>query len=113
MKKLLILTLLLTGCGRGFNYSDGQRTGVVYKFSQAGIICKTWEGTMAISTGQAVAELVNFDFAVENNDPMLIAEVNRVLNSGERVRLTYDQRMLTGFCAPRSDYWITKVEMVK
>lgn len=113
VKRLLLFTLLLAGCGRGFDFSDGQRTGVIYKFSRKGIVCKTWEGTMAISTGQAVAELVNFDFAVENEDPALIAEVNRVINSGERVRLTYNQRQLTGLCAPDSNYWITKVESVK
>lgn len=113
MRKLALIVLLLAGCGRGFDYSDGQRTGVIYKFSQKGYLCKTWEGTMAISTGQAVTELVTFDFSVENNNPTLIADINRVLNSGERVRLTYNQRAFTGPCQPDSDYWITKVETVK
>lgn len=32
--------------GWGVNYSEGQRTGDVYKFSKKGLIYKSWEGEM-------------------------------------------------------------------
>jgi len=44
MKYAWILALLLTACGRG--YSEGERSGVIFKFSSKGLIWKSWEGEM-------------------------------------------------------------------
>lgn len=40
---LIILVLFISGC---LEYSDGQRVGIVTKFSQKGLIWKTWEGEL-------------------------------------------------------------------
>ena len=40
---ILILMVSLTGCG---NYSNGNRVGNITKFSEKGIIWKTWEGQL-------------------------------------------------------------------
>lgn len=119
MKKLLILLLpiLLAGC---FDYSDGDRSGVVTKLSRKGFICKTWEGSMNLggmknitvtsSDGKSSMDQVvpnTFDFTIE--DTSLIPKVQAALNSGARITVTYRQELMS-FC--RSDsgsYFITAV----
>jgi hypothetical protein len=43
---LVFLWWLLFFIGWGANFSDGERTGDIYKFSKKGLIYKSWEGEM-------------------------------------------------------------------
>jgi hypothetical protein len=64
------------------NYSEGQRTGDVYKFSKKGVFYKSWEGEMYLggyhSTGgkTPTIETDRFYFSLEENaSPELIEKL--------------------------------------
>jgi len=48
MKKYLAMFLILFVCPACFEYSSGTRTGQLVKFSQKGLLWKTWEGEMVL-----------------------------------------------------------------
>lgn len=93
MKKLaiaVVTTLALSACGQ--NYSNGTRTGVVQKFSEKGLIWKSWEGELlmggvVISEGGSIAPQI-FRF---NADPAVASKVQEAQQSGKRVTLEYRQ----------------------
>ncbi|MBP1621728.1 MAG: uncharacterized protein H6Q02_2495 [Acidobacteria bacterium] len=47
-------------------FSDGERAGVVQKFSRRGWLCKTWEGELAITTVPGVAPVI-WNFTVRDD----------------------------------------------
>lgn len=75
------------------NYSDGERSGTVYKVSHKGFIFKSYEGEMNLggmasdANGQAVVNV--FKFSVR--DPAVVEKINEAANSGKRVTLHYTQ----------------------
>lgn len=95
---VLTICLLLSGC---YEYSEGDRVGVVQKFSHKGIFNSTWEGEAAQegfrakSNSQGSASNTNvFVFTVE--DPALVAQVQKAMNSGKPHKLTYVQEFWNG-----------------
>lgn len=80
----------LKGCYQG--YSEGDRAGVITKFSHKGWV-KSWEGTLNVggasidSDGNAVPSL--WDFSVV--DPNMVDEIKKAHASGRRVILKYNQ----------------------
>ena len=110
MKNLLLL-LLLISCG--FKYSEGSRTGLLYKLSRKGFICKSWEGilktgfTTTLRNGYMVSE--EFKFSVETDD---MAESMRQLE-GKQVVIDYVQKKLNGPCSPDSEYRIISIREIK
>lgn len=126
MKQFAIIGLCLTlvGCGE---YSDGDRTGTIQKFSRKGLFSKTWEGEMMLgglvkksstssdsdgnthTTSSMVANV--WQFTVE--DPALIEQVKKAMEDGGGVRAHYRQEYLaspfrteTGVFGP---YFLTKI----
>jgi hypothetical protein len=86
-------------------YSEGERAGLLQKFSRRGWICKTWEGEMALATPAAVAA-EKFLFTVRDD------EVAKQLNAaiGTRVTVHYEQRkMIPTSCFGDTEYFITSV----
>jgi hypothetical protein len=47
-------------------FSEGERAGVVQKFSRRGWVCKTWEGELAITTVPGVAPVI-WQFSVRDD----------------------------------------------
>ena len=46
----LVATMLMTSCSQ--NYSNGERVGMITKFTKKGIVWKSWEGHLnATQTG--------------------------------------------------------------
>ena len=112
MKRLAIMLTvalafapLLTACG---DYSDGDRIGVIQKFSHKGFLVKTWEGDMllggivshdssTVDSGGNVHTSVTmgtnvWSFTVEN--PALVEQVQHYMNAGIPVRVTYHQELM-------------------
>lgn len=90
----LIGTVAVAFVGGAFpNYSEGERSGTVYKISHKGLVFKSYEGEMnlggmaADANGQMVAN--TFRFSVK--DPAIVEEINKATNNGKRVTLTYTQ----------------------
>lgn len=88
-----------------WSYSEGERAGVVQKFSRKGWVCKTWEGelNMVVLPG-ALPE--KFFFTVW--DDTVAATINR--NVGRRVTLHYEEKVgLPTSCFGETRYYIKKV----
>ena len=69
-----------------WSYSDGERAGVLQKFSRRGYVFKTWEGELAMSTVPGVAPVL-WEFSCRDE-----AVANRLESAvGRRVTLHYAQ----------------------
>lgn len=84
-------------------YSKGTRTGELIKFSNKGIIYKTWEGE--ISQGVSGAKI--FTFSVLDNEEEVIEALNTY--QGQYVKLEYIERFGTFSFWGDTKYFITKV----
>ncbi len=85
-------------------YSEGFRSGELIKFSNKGVIVKTWEGE--ISQGISGAQI--FSFSVLDTDEQVIENLKEF--QGEYVKLTYTERFGTFFWLGDTKYFVTKVE---
>lgn len=96
MKNLLLIalasaTMMLTSCTE--NYSNGERIGVVTKFSQSGWLFKSWEGHLNV-TQTGMNSSVPFDFSIDNDDPnenALAQSIDSAAQYGWKVKLIYHE----------------------
>ena len=91
-----------------WSYSEGERAGVVQKFSRKGWVCKTWEGELAMVNlpGQP-AEI--FVFTVR--DEAVARRVEAAM--GRRMALTYNYHPgIPTSCFGDTNYHIVDVEVV-
>jgi hypothetical protein len=88
-----------------WSYSQGQRAGMVQKFSKRGWFCKTWEGELLLYTVPgAVPE--KFEFTVR--DETVAQQVSASM--GKRVVLGYNQHKgVPGSCFGDTEYFIESV----
>ncbi len=114
LRVLLSLVLLLAAGSAGWawlalnwSYADGERAGVLQKFSHKGWICKTDEGELAMYIVAGVAPQI-WDFTVR--DPGLIAQMNSLV--GRRVQLHYtEHRGLPSSCFGDTRYFVDKITL--
>lgn len=111
---LPLLFILVAGAvlavGYGFavwnySYSEGERAGVVQKFSKKGWVCKTWEGelNMVVLPGGLPEK---FFFTVW--DEATAAVINR--NVGKRVALHYVEKVgLPTTCFGETRHYVKKL----
>lgn len=109
----LVATVLMTSCSQ--NYSNGERVGMITKFTKKGIVWKSWEGHLnATQTGMNSAE--GFDFSVDNdiNDPVVIATLDSAANLGWKVKLEYHEVAGYNWFSNRgeTDYFVNKVDVL-
>jgi hypothetical protein len=91
-----------------WSYSEGERVGVLQKFSRKGWLCKTNEGELALYVVAGVAPQI-WDFSVR--DPAVARDLNAAL--GERVRLHYtEHRGLPTSCFGETAYFVDRVAPV-
>jgi hypothetical protein len=104
---LMAAAVLAVGYGFvawNYKYSEGERAGVVQKFSKKGWICKTWEGelNMVVLPG-AIAE--KFYFTVL--DETAAAAINKSV--GKRVTLHYVEKVgLPTTCFGETRHYVNK-----
>lgn len=93
----------------GYNYSEGQRTGVVYKLSKKGFIWKTYEGEMSLNltTKDSDGNLVNKIFYFSVSDPKVAEEIDSL--SEKKIQLNYIQYKFRGYCYGSSEYDVVSV----
>lgn len=97
------------GCDKG--YSDGDRTGVITKFSNKGIMWKSWEGQLNLggmvknSDDQMVPNV--WEFTV--TDEAIVPQVQAAQAAGHPVTLHYTQWLLNPVWID-SQYEITSVK---
>ena len=91
-----------------YSYSDGDRAGVLQKFSKRGWVCKTWEGEIAMYVVGGVAPQI-WNFSVR--DDAVAAQLQAAV--GQQVRLHYSEhRGLPTNCFGETDYFVNRVEVV-
>lgn len=101
---LVVLYMLLM---LWWSYSDGERAGVLQKFSQRGWVCKTYEGELAMYVVAGVAPQI-WSFSVR--DEAVVEELNKAV--GQHVRLHYaEHRGLPTDCFGETDYFVDRVEV--
>jgi hypothetical protein len=64
---VLLLFAAYTAFALNWAYSDGERAGVIQKFSRKGWLFKTWEGELAMTTVPGVAP-VTWRFSVRDDE---------------------------------------------
>jgi hypothetical protein len=97
-------------------FSEGNRVGMITKFSHKGIIFKSYEGEMN-SGGLRKSELADesltantFEFSV--NDTRIVNLIDSAMSSGIRVQLSYDQHLWAPYNLSTA-YIITDVKFLK
>ena len=119
--KVILIAIVLMGIafltlGQWGVYDEGVRAGTVLRISKKGMIFKTYEGQLNVQTfgsfrGQnPITEA--FDFSVSAADMEVVAELQEVALSGERVNLHYVARYAAFPWRGDTRYFITKVERV-
>ena len=115
MKKFLIWAGLIIIIGiAGFmtfvyfiTFSEGYRAGELIKFSQKGVMFKTWEGEIS----KGISNEKPFLFSVLDSNDDVIDQLTNL--QGKRVRLTYKERYRTFVWWGDTRYFITKAEKIK
>jgi hypothetical protein len=90
-------------------YSEGERSGLLQKFSRKGWICKTWEGEVAMSYLPGMAPVL-WDFTVR--DDAVATKVNEGL--GRKVVLHYhEHRGVPTSCFGETPYFVDSLRVVE
>lgn len=105
---LVALAALYLFAAYSFSYSTGERAGYVQKFSKKGWLCKTWEGELAMAN---LPGAMPEKFAFTLHDDAVAAEINRSM--GQRVTLTYQQKVGLPSCFGDTPYWVTHVRAIE
>lgn len=88
-------------------YSDGERAGILQKFSRKGWVCKTYEGELAVSIVPGVTPII-WNFTVR--DESIVPQMNAAL--GKRVVLHYrEHRGLPTTCLGETPYFVERVRV--
>jgi hypothetical protein len=108
---LLVIVLGFVGytwASLSWSYADGERVGILQKFSRKGWICKTYEGELALYIISGVTPQI-WNYTVR--DATVAARMNSSL--GQRVRLHYTQhRGIPGSCFGDTGYFVDSVQTV-
>ncbi|MES2123629.1 MAG: hypothetical protein V4503_02965 [Gemmatimonadota bacterium] len=101
----VLLFSIYVGMALDWSYSEGDRSGIVQKFSRKGWLCKTWEGELAMSTVPGVAPTL-WNFTVR--DASVAKAVSASL--GRRVVLQYaEHRGVPTTCFGETAYYVDSV----
>lgn len=106
---LLVLPALLftlyVGAMFAFSYSEGERAGILQKFSRKGWVCKTYEGELAMSIVPGVTPTI-WEFTVR--DEQVVPRLNAAI--GKRVVLHYSEhRGVPTTCFGHTPYYVDSV----
>ena len=104
----LLIIILYTLFMLWWSYSEGERAGVLQKFSKRGWVCKTWEGELAMYVVGGVAPQI-WTFSVR--DDAVAQQLHAAV--GQQVRLRYSEHPgLPTNCFGETDYFVQSVEIV-
>jgi hypothetical protein len=92
-----------------WSYSEGERAGVLQKFSRKGWICKTYEGELALYIVGGVAPQIWY---FSTRDPKLAEELTK--NVGRDMRLQYSEhRGVPTNCFAETPYFATGFTVIQ
>jgi len=109
-----LLLLIMVGVGLwtwlalSWAYSDGERAGVLQKFSRRGWVCKTQEGELAQYVVAGVSPQI---WAFSVRDPVVGAQLNKVV--GRKLQLHYTEHAgVPSSCFGDTRYYVDRVTVV-
>lgn len=111
---LLMMGLMLSGCGFNMSPGSGQKVGQIVKVSQQGMLFDTTEAQLirgGMTDGSGVVGMVPFDFTVPD---CFKDQVQKAMETQEEVIITY--RMKSIWWLVNSDsggYFLRGIEPVK
>jgi hypothetical protein len=110
---LLVLAFILLWLSTKFSYSEGDRAGVVSKFSEKGYLLKTYEGELNEGAQGEFANMAQklWPFSVADNNPETIKKLQESMLTGKRVRLHYEQKIMKYFWLGDTEYYVTRVDV--
>jgi hypothetical protein len=104
-----LLAVLWTWFTLSWAYSEGERAGVLQKFSKKGWICKTYEGELAQYVVGGVAPQIWY---FSTRDAQLAAELSKAV--GDQIRLHYtEHRGVPSTCFAETPYFAEGFTIVK
>jgi hypothetical protein len=104
----LLLVVLWTLMMLSWNYSEGERAGILQKFSKRGWVCKTYEGELAMYVVGGIAPQI-WDFSVR--DEAVAQQLHKAV--GRQVRLHYSEHPgLPTTCFGETGHFVEQVEIV-
>jgi hypothetical protein len=104
----ILVFALYTWGTLGVSYSDGERAGVLQKFSRKGWLCKTYEGELAMTTVPGVAPTI-WTFSVRDNQAA--AQLREAV--GKKVMLHYEEhRGVPTNCFADTPYFVTGLRIL-
>jgi hypothetical protein len=104
----LLLIALYTLLMLWWSYSEGERAGILQKFSKRGWVCKTYEGELAMYVVGGVAPQI-WHFSVR--DDAVVAQLHDSV--GQQVRLHYTEHPgLPTNCFGETDYFVDRIEVM-
>lgn len=111
---IALVAMSLTSCTE--NYSNGERIGMVTKFSRSGLIFKSWEGHINVTQTGMNTSGVPFDFSIDrdNEDPTIIATLDSAAQFGWKVKTIYHQTWGWNWFNNRGEtnYFVSKCEVL-
>ena len=104
----VLLIALYTAFLLWWSYSEGERAGVLQKFSKRGWICKTYEGELAMYVVGGVAPQI-WNFSVR--DAAVAEQLHQAV--GQQVQLHYSEHPgVPTNCFGETDYFVESVLVV-
>lgn len=116
MKSLLLIGLVslsLIGCTE--NYSNGERIGFVTKFSERGLIWKSWEGELNLTqTGMNTSSTFQFSIDNDNANEDHIKLLDSAATHGWKVKIRYHETAFKNWFRNRgeTDYFVSNIEVL-
>ncbi len=109
LSAVVLLVVLYTMFMLTWSYSQGERAGVLQKFSEKGWICKTHEGELAMYVVAGVAPTI-WNFSVR--DQATAEALGRAV--GQHVRVHYSEHPgLPTSCFGETAYFVDRVEVTQ
>ena len=97
----------------GWKYSDGDRYGVITKYSKKGFVIKTWEGQLNLGAagqqGDGGLGFNTWDFTVTDEKLNLI--IMEAMQKNYRVRIRYKENLYITRCQGETNYFVQHVEI--
>jgi hypothetical protein len=92
-----------------FEYSNGDRVGVLRKLSKKGFMCKTWEGELMLNADMGSVKLDTFNFSIMDEE--LANEIKDHI--GKKMRLSYIEYFISPYKSGDSSYKIVAYELIE
>jgi len=105
---LILIAVVYTYGTLSYKYSEGERAGLLQKFSSKGWVCKTYEGELALYVVAGIQPEI-WHFSVR--DPAVAAQMAKAV--GQRVQLHYSEHPgVPTSCFGESAYFVDRINSI-